>query len=487
MNTLQQGFAPVVYDDFIEKALKEIEGLLQGSYQLSQRAICLLLLQEDEEIHELIKKREPDNYRRVKILVKETKEKFNQPISYIIAMKRQETAKELLNHAVSKMAVSGWTLSELISRITVHPLTGIPILLLVLYFGLYKFVGIFGGGTVVDFLEGTVFVSYINPWVNRLVEASIPWPVVQDLLAHDYGIITLGVRYAVALVLPIVATFFIFFSVIEDSGYLPRLALLMDWIFKKIGLNGRAVIPITLGFGCGTMATLVCRTLETRRERIIATLLLALAIPCSAQLGLILALLSGRPGALAVWIASVALIFLLVGFLTNKLLPGTAPSFYIEVPPIRLPSLSNVLVKTYTRLQWYFLEVLPLFILASILIWLGKITGLFDVVIEILEPVVRLIGLPEQAAVAFLFGFFRRDYGVAGLYDLHQAGLLSGIQLAVAAVVLTLFVPCIAQFSIMVKERGLLTALAIGAFIFPFAFFAGYLLNQLLGVVGVIL
>jgi ferrous iron transport protein B len=218
VNTLQQGFAPVVYDDFIEKALKEIEGLLQGSYQLSQRAIGLLLLQEDEEIHELIKKREPDNYRRVKILVKETKEKFNQPISYIIAMKKQETAKELLNHAVSKMAVSGWTLSELISRITVHPLTGIPILLLVLYFGLYKFVGIFGGGTVVDFLEGTVFVSYINPWVNRLVEASIPWPVVQDLLAHDYGIITLGVRYAVALVLPIVATFLFFFPLLKTAG-----------------------------------------------------------------------------------------------------------------------------------------------------------------------------------------------------------------------------------------------------------------------------
>ncbi|GFP26308.1 ferrous iron transport protein B, partial [Candidatus Hakubella thermalkaliphila] len=119
---------------------------------------------------------------------------------------------------------------------------------------------------------------------------------------HDYGIITLGIRYAVAIILPIVATFFIAFSIIEDTGYLPRLAMLIDRAFKKIGLNGRAVIPIVLGFGCDTMATMVTRTLETKRERIIASILLALAIPCSAQLGVILALLAGNTKALWIWI-----------------------------------------------------------------------------------------------------------------------------------------------------------------------------------------
>ena len=155
----------------------------------------------------------------------------------------------------------------------------------------------------------------------------------------------------------------------------------------------------------------------------------------------------------------------------------------MEIPPLRVPKLSNVLTKTYTRMTWYFKEVLPLFILASILIWFGRLTGLFDLVISGLEPIVNFIGLPGEAAEAFLFGFFRRDYGAAGLYDIQS--VLTGVQLAVAATVLTLFVPCIAQFSIMWKERGWKTTLAIVLFIFPFAFFIGFTLNLILTILGV--
>ena len=201
--------------------------------------------------------------------------------------------------------------------------------------------------------------------------------MIRELFVGEYGIITLGLRYAVGIILPIVATFFLFFSLLEDSGYFPRLALLVDRLFKKIGLTGRAVIPMVLGFGCDTMATMVTRTLETVRERIIATLLLALAIPCSAQLGVILALLSKAPGALLVWSVCLLLIFLVIGFLAARVVPGETPMFYMELPPMRLPQLSNVLTKTYTRMQWYFMEILPLFILASVLLWLGKITGFF--------------------------------------------------------------------------------------------------------------
>lgn len=146
-----------------------------------------------------------------------------------------------------------------------------------------------------------------------------------------------------------------------------------------------------------------------------------------------------------------------------------------------------MLAKTYSRLPWYFFEVLPLFILASILLWAGKLTGLFDLIIKGLEPLVRLIGLPSEAAVVFLYGFFRRDFGAAGLYDLNNSGLLVGVPLVVAAVTLTLFIPCIAQFSVMLKERGAKTALAIALFIFPFAFLVGFLLNLLLTNLGVLL
>lgn len=157
----------------------------------------------------------------------------------------------------------------------------------------------------------------------------------------------------------------------------------------------------------------------------------------------------------------------------------------MEVPPLRMPQLSNVLTKTYTRVQWYFMEVFPLFVLASILIWLGRLTGLFQLAIRTLEPLVRLIGLPDETAVAFLFGFFRRDYGAAGLLDMSREGIFSGVQLVVAAVTLTLFIPCIAQFIMMAKERGIKSAGAIGLFILPFAFLVGFLVNLILTALGV--
>lgn len=202
-----------------------------------------------------------------------------------------------------------------------------------------------------------------------------------------------------------------------------------------------------------------------------------MAIPCSAQLGVILALLAGKPKSFAIWAGVVALVFFLIGYLASRVLPGERPLFYMDVPPLRWPKLSNILSKTYTRVEWYFKEILPIFVLASILIWAGKITGLFDLITRSLRPLVQAIGLPGETATVFLYGFFRRDFGAAGLFDLAKGGGLSEVQLVVAVVTLTLFIPCIAQLSITIKERGLKTGLAMVAFIFPFAFLVGFLLN----------
>jgi len=477
----------VTYDDAIERAIAQITELLKAKYVISKRAIALLLIQEDEDIVQMVKTQEESNYIRIGEIVSKLKAQYDKPLQYVISLLRQRCINSITSSVVTaKTAQRGSSIAEKLSRITMNPITGIPILLLVLYFGLYKFVGDFGAGVIVDFLEEDIFGEYINPWINGVVDTYIPWMWLQELIARDYGIVTLGIRYAIAIILPIVGTFFIAFSVIEDSGYLPRVAMLVDRVFKKIGLNGRAVIPMTLGFGCDTMATMVSRTLETRRERIIATLLLALAIPCSAQLGVIMGLLSGVPGAMLVWAGFLTLIFLLIGFLTAQIMPGTKPTFYMEVPPLRIPRIANVLTKTYTRMQWYFVEILPLFILASILIWAGNLTGIFDQLINAMKPIVNFIGLPDEAAKAFLFGFFRRDYGAAGLYDLQNSGALSPQQLVVAAATLTLFVPCIAQFSMMLKERGAKTAFAMAAFIFPFAFIGGAFINWLLTLTGLL-
>ena len=175
-------------------------------------------------------------------------------------------------------------------------------------------------------------------------------------------------------------------------------------------------------------------------------------------------------------------IFLGIGFVAGKTIPGETSCFYMEIPPLSLPRWQGICTKTWVRLKWYFGEIIPLFIFASVLIWAGKLTGLFDVVVSALEPVMLWLGLPQEAAPIFLYGFFRRDYGAAGMFDLNSSGILTGQQLVVAAVTLTLFIPCVAQLQFMVKERGIKTAIAITSFVICFAFSLGYLLNQLLTV-----
>lgn len=468
------------YTDRLEFYLAQIEKCLEGEYKISRRSLSLLILQEDAEILAEVREKEKERAEEILKIIQQAKQDYHQPLSYIISLSRQKEAASIANSVITYKKRGELKFRKRLSKIMMHPLTGGPILLAVLYYGLYKFVGTFGAGVLVNFLEEKVFGGYLNPFLINLVRQAIPFRLLQDLLVGDYGVITLGFRYAFAIILPIVTTFFFAFAIVEDTGYLPRLAMLVDQLFKRIGLSGRAVIPLVLGFGCDTMATLVTRTLPTKRERIIATLLLALAVPCSAQMGVILALFSGRPLALLVWLLVIISVFLLVGFLASKIMPGELPSFYMEIPPLRLPKISNILAKTFSRLKWYFFEILPLFIFASVLIWLGQITGLFALLVKLLEYPMRAIGLPAQAAVPFLFGFFRRDYGAAGLYDLKKVGLLSGNQLVVAGITLTLFLPCIAQLLMNIKERGLRMGVSISIFILIFSFSVGYLVNLIL-------
>ena len=474
----------VRYHPVIEEAIGEIQSRLQGTYHLGGRAIALLLLQDDAEVEELVREQEGEKSDEILRIGEAARARFGRPISYVIAHDQHRAAERILRSVLAASKERTFGAAERLSQAMMRPLTGMIFLALAL-FALYEFVGVLGAQVLVGFLEEGLFGRLINPWIDGLLASYVPWPVVRNLFGGEYGIITLGVRYAVAIILPIVGTFFIAFSIIEDTGYLPRLAMLIDRVFKRIGLNGRAVIPMVLGFGCDTMATIVTRTLETRRERILSTFLLALAIPCSAQLGVILGLMGGNPGMLAIWGAVVGGVFLLVGYLAARVMPGERPTFYMELPPLRLPSLGNVLVKTYTRMEWYFREVMPVFVIASVIIWAGHLVGAFDVAVSAMEPLMRLLGLPQEAAVAFLFGFFRRDYGAAGLYDMRA--VMNGRQLLVAATTLTIFVPCIAQFAVTVKERGWKVALAITAFIFPFAFLVGGLLNWLLTALGVTL
>lgn len=372
-------------------------------------------------------------------------------------------------------------LAEAIGRLTTRPLTGIPILLGILAF-MYFFVGQFAAGTCVNFLEEKVFGEFLNPFFIAIANKYIPIALIRDLLVGNYGIITMAFTYAFAIIFPIVTAFFLFFGVLEDSGYLPRLSVLSDRVFKIIGLNGRAILPMILGLGCGTMATLTARILDTKKERILTSILLTLAIPCSAQLGVVLGMLGSISStALLVWVGIILSVMLVVGTLAARIVPGSTSSFIQELPPIRMPQLWNIVVKTFSRLKWYLKEAVPLFIIGTLVLFLFDKFGILGWVEKALSPlIVHLLNLPQKATEAFIIGFLRRDYGAAGLFALSKTGALDHIQIMVSLVVVTLFVPCIAQFLVTVRERGMKIALAIGGFVFIFAFLAGGAVNFVL-------
>lgn len=454
----------------LEQTAARIAVRLTASYGLSSRSVALLLLQGDRLISSL-SEREKRWTEIAAVLAESGVNKNN--LAALIASEQQVLADTIAGKVVRQASIGMQPLKSLagwLGKITREPVTGIPILCLVLYFGVYQFVGVFGAGYLVDYLNNHIFVPFINPAAASASAAYIPWDWLRSLLTGEYGIFTMGFRYAIAIILPIVGTFFLMFALLEDSGYLPRLSLLADGIFRHLGLNGRAVIPLTLGLGCGTMAVIVNRTLESRRERILATFLLSLSIPCSAQLGIVLALLAHNPAAVAVWSLYLLAVFVIAGWLGAQLVPGKRSAFYLEIPPLRLPLASNVLKKAYARVRWYFMEILPVFIAASMLLWAGEASGILDQLVRFIEPCMALIGLPPAAAQVFLLGFFRRDYGAAGLYELSAAGRLTDTQLLIAAVALTLFVPCVAQFAVMIKERGVAAALIMVVLITLIAF-----------------
>ena len=485
--TLSQARVPTLrpaYGLVLESAIAEAERLLPRGLGLAPRALALLLVGGDATLLEALGDAvTPEAREQLSALASRLERRYPSARRFAIARRRLLAVDPIIAALQRREAVRAPRRSAL-DAWTTHPLLGLPLLALVLY-AAYQFVGVLGAQVAVDFLERAVFRDRLVP----LLSSVLPGPFLHEVLVGKYGLVSMGLSYGLAIVLPIVATFFIAFSILEDSGYLPRLAVMLNRVFKAMGLNGKAVLPMILGLGCVTMATVTTRILETRKERLLVTLLLALAIPCSAQLAVILAMLAVvSPAASAWFLLTLIVVLFAVGWIAARVIPGKGSDFVLELPPLRAPAAGNVLVKTVARVEWYLREALPLFVLGTAILQALDKTGALGSIERAARPlVVGLLDLPQEAAGAFLLGFLRRDYAAAGLFAHYQpfikAGLLTRtmeIEIVVSLVTVTLFLPCIANFIVLLKERGLRTGLAIVAFVFPFSFGTGALVNVLM-------
>ncbi|MDP2690031.1 MAG: ferrous iron transport protein B [Deltaproteobacteria bacterium] len=468
----------IKYPSHIEDGIAKIEPLLPKA-GISARSLAIMLLAGDATLDEWVKKNvSPEAAKAIEEARAAAQAKYKDPVGYLINRTRLKTVDAIVGAVVSQEARGSGKLSAYLGSWSMHPVWGFPILLAVLFL-MYEFVGVLGAGVSVDFFESTIFEGFLNPWITRVVEYVFPAGIIHDIIVGPYGIVTMALTYAIAIVLPIVGFFFIFFGFLEDSGYLPRLAIMVDRLFKLMGLNGKAVLPMVLGLGCDTMATMTTRILETKKERVIVTLLLALGVPCSAQLGVILGMLAGVSLWATLWWAGIiVLVMFLVGLFASKVLPGEPSDFILEIPPMRWPQISNILLKTLVRVEWYLKEAVPLFVLGTLALFVLDYTNALKVLEAAGSPIiVSFLNLPVESTQAFIVGFLRRDYGAAGLFALQKQGLMDPTQVLVSLVTMTLFVPCIANLFMIIKERGFKTALWMTLFIFPFAVLMGGVLN----------
>lgn len=393
-----------------------------------------------------------------------------------IYLRRRERVNDVCNHVIKETS-RGATFGNILGRLMIKPLTGIPILFLALW-AMYKVIGVFVAGTVVGLTEETIMLGMYEPAVRGLVTQFISeQSTLGTLLIGEFGLLTMTFTYLLGLLMPLVIGFYFFLSLFEDSGYLPRIATLVDRLLTGIGLNGRGVIPIILGFGCVTMATITTRLLATERERRIAIFLLGLTIPCSAQMGVIAGMLAGLgPQYVLLYALVIFAVLVMAGTLLSTLLPGKSTDLLIDLPPLRFPRLDNVVKKTVTKSYSFLKEAAPLFALGALLISTFQLTGVLEFLQNLLAPItVGWLNLPKEAATAFIMGIVRRDFGAAGLTSLA----LSPLQVIIALITITLFVPCIASILVIFKERSKKEASLIWGSSWVIAFIVGGLVAQL--------
>jgi ferrous iron transport protein B len=362
--------------------------------------------------------------------------------------------------------------------------TGIPIACVVLV-AMYYFIGVFGATYLVDTLNSRVFEGMVFPAVSQLTDR-LSSPFLRDMIMDpDFGILPTGVFLAMGLVLPVIFCFYITFGILEDSGYLPRISILLDRVFQKLGLNGKGVIPLVMGFSCVTMALLTTRVLNTEKEKIIASFLLYLCLPCAPLIAVMLIILERMPVSASFAVFGILLSqVLLAGYLANRILPGNRSPLFLEIPPMRLPKPTAVLKMAIAKTWFFMLEALPVFVIASLCVFLFERAGGLRLLEHTLGPMIHhVMGLPEKSVQVFIKTMIRRESGATELEHLRH--IYTNLQLVVNLLVMTFVAPCINSFIVLFKERGIKTGLAINVTVFVYAILLGSIVNHLCMYFGV--
>lgn len=474
----------VDYPDWVEKFLSVVTKLL-GSTDISPRAVGLLLLAEDIDILRYIETRYGlGMVSQLKELADDYRQKGAYDCSLLFTEIYNNKATQIANEI---QVVTPPPKSPLLMRFgdwCTQLSTGVPIALIILVL-LYLFVGTFGATFLVDKINGTLFEGFLIPLCEKIV-APIPSAFVRDMIVDaDFGVLPTGVFLALGLVVPVLFCFYIAFGILEESGYLPRISILLDRVLKMMGLNGKGVIPIVMGFSCVTMAILTTRLLDTEKEKNIASFLLFLTMPCAPLVAVMLVILDKMPASASITVFTIiASQILIAGILANKVIPGPISPLFLEIPAMRIPKPTHILKSATAKTYHFMKEALPVFIAASLLVFvfqrLGGLTWLENVSGPILA---KVMGLPEKSIQVFIKTMIRRESGAADLQ--HLSHLYTNVQLVVNLLVMTFIAPCLNAIIVLYKERGIKAGTGIMVAVTVYAIVLGSIVNHTCSFFGI--
>jgi ferrous iron transport protein B len=353
------------------------------------------------------------------------------------------------------------TLKDWIDELSIKPLTGIPIAAIVLAITFYIIINV--GEGIIDYITDPFFTTFYEPLMMRLSEALGPGTFMHTLLIGElmegaidfeqsFGVLTTGIYIPFAAVFPFIISFYFALGILEDTGYLPRLSVLVDNILHVVGLHGFSIIPMVLGFGCNVPAALAARNLDSKREKFIASTLMAISIPCISQTAMIFGIIGPFGGQyVALVFFFLAIIWLVAGMLMNKLVPGFSTDLLIEIPDFRIPSFSTVLKKLVMRVKSFLMEAIPMVLLGVFIVNILYALNVFEAMTSAFGPFLKtLFGLPEEAISVLLMGFLRKDLAMGMLKPLD----LTLKQLMISSTLLAVYFPCVATFAVLIKELG---------------------------------
>lgn len=466
----------VRYDSHIEEMIKRLEDFLkEEEWEYPTRAVAIRLLTNDQNV---VARASADARDLADRLREEFEQTHGEDIVVHIQRDRFGEAGRIAKEVLAERA-TGRKSKSIVSDITLRPATGIPILIgvLALVFVTLVFVG--------AAIEGVLVGAYTEtgrPFFEDLASGAN-----NDIASGVINGISLSIEAMLALVVPYILVFYIMLSILEDSGYLVRVVSLLDGVMHRLGLHGRAVIPMVVGFGCNVPAILATRAMGSRRERLILAVLITMAVPCSAQTAIIIGSVGNYAGpawALLIFIILMAMLVVL-GIVMHKTIKFEPTGMCLEIPDMRWPSAKQTVIKTYVRIKEFLLIAFPLLLGGSVVLETLMVLGYLQQLIDPAEPfMMAVLGLPAITVVALVFGMLRKEMALQMLMVLsgetNLALFLSNEQMFVFALVMAIFMPCLAAFAVLLKEFGLKSTLAVTASSISLALVMGAIANAIL-------